>query len=118
MEAQGGTIDTADKTVVCGGFGVFNTVGVGFFAGRIVDVATEIDVGGGGGVGNCDWTGALTACGEITVGWARLERLQTSWCVDDDPEMACEWRTNCTWSCFRIDLISITLKNGRYLIID
>jgi hypothetical protein len=50
VESKRGTIDAADKTVVCGGagFGIFDAVGVGFFTWWIVDVATEIDVGWGG----------------------------------------------------------------------
>jgi hypothetical protein len=118
VETEGRTVNSTDKTVVWGGFGVLNAVGVGFFAGWIVDVAAEVDVGWGRGVGGCYWAGSLTTCGKGTMCGTRLEGLETSWCVDDDSEVACKWRTHCARSCFRINLLSISLEYARYLIIN
>ncbi len=75
METKRGTIDAADETVVGCGFGFFDAVRLGFFSVGIIDVATEVDVGWGGGVGCCYWTSSLTARWKITVCGARLERL-------------------------------------------
>ena len=107
METEGGTIDAADKTIVDCGFSFFDAVSVRFFAMGIVDVATEVNVGWGGGVGGCYETSSLRACWKGTVGWSRLEGLEPSGGIDDDSKVSRKRRTYSSRSRFWVDLWSV-----------